>query len=96
MSSPAAPELRLARMEEWLAELGFRPVVFRSGRRDQSRNAGHGGWRHAIFGLLLTPRLALLALRERPQLVLTNTAIQAPRWRCSRGCRETGSFAWRT
>ena len=30
------------------------------------------------MGLLLTPRLALLALRERPQLVLTNTAVQAP------------------
>ncbi len=78
MLSPAAPELRLARMEEWLAELGFRPVVFRSGRRDQSRNVEHGGWRHAISGLLLTPRLAFLALRERPQLVLTNTAVQAP------------------
>jgi GT2 family glycosyltransferase/glycosyltransferase involved in cell wall biosynthesis len=78
MSSPAAPELRLGRIEEWLAELGFRPVVFRSGRRDQSRNLDHGGWRHAITGLLLTPRLAFLALRERPQVVLTNTAVQAP------------------
>ncbi len=78
MLSPAAPELRFARMEEWLAELGFRPVVFRSGRRDQSRNVEHGGWRHAILGLLLAPRLALLALGERPQLVLTNTAVQAP------------------
>jgi GT2 family glycosyltransferase/glycosyltransferase involved in cell wall biosynthesis len=78
VSAPAAPELRLARMEEWLAELGFRPVVFRSGRRDESRTAGHGGWRHAVLGLLLTPRLALLALREQPRLVLTNTPIQAP------------------
>src|SRR3954452_8020922 len=78
VSAPAAPELRLARMEEWLAELGFRPVVFRSGRRDESRAVGHGGWRHAVLGLLLAPRLALLALREQPRLVLTNTPIQAP------------------
>ena len=78
VSAPAAPELRLARMEGWLGELGFRPVVFRSGRRDQSRTAGDGGWRQALLGVLLTPRLALLALREQPRLVLTNTPIQAP------------------
>lgn len=78
MSVPSATEVRLARMEEWLSELGFRPVVFRSGRRDQSRNVGHGGWRHAVVGLLLIPRLAFLALREQPRLVLTDTPVQAP------------------
>ncbi len=78
VSTPVAPELRLARMEAWLADLGFRPIVFRAGRRGGDRRITTGGWRHALRGLLLTPRLGYLALRERPRVVLTNSPTQAP------------------
>ena len=78
VSAPTADEQILARLEEWLAELGFAPVPFRAGRRGDRRRIVAGGWRAAVRGLLLTPRLAYLARRERPRVVLTNTAVTAP------------------
>lgn len=78
VSAPTADELILARLEEGLAEVGFAPVPFRAGRRGDTRRIVSGGWRAALLGLVLTPRVAYLAWRERPRLVLTNTAITAP------------------
>src|SRR5205807_2577183 len=66
VSVPVATDLRFAWMREQLDRLGYRPVVI-------GERPGAGGWGAALAGLLSTPRLGYLALRDRPSLVYTNS-----------------------
>jgi glycosyltransferase involved in cell wall biosynthesis len=81
VTAPAAPQLRRGRIEEWLGELGYRPKAV--GCRDQTHrgSAGRGtarAARQALRSFLSTPVWTLAALRDRPRVVYTNTALNAP------------------
>lgn len=77
VSVPAAPDLRLGVLEAWLAELGYEPTRLADGRPVRSPRTV-ASLRAAARGLVAAPGWALRAVRERPALVLTNTALNAP------------------
>ena len=85
-STPAASELRFGRIQRWLAGIGYTPEAFAPGKpslptgaKPMRRSRGTArAFAGALQRVLLTPWWGLRALRERPAVVLTNTALNAP------------------
>jgi glycosyltransferase involved in cell wall biosynthesis/GT2 family glycosyltransferase len=80
VSRPAAPQLRTARLERWLGELGYE-VRTPLAPPPTSGGAGRGTLRallDATAWMAAAPRLALRARRERPVLVVASSALHGP------------------
>jgi glycosyltransferase involved in cell wall biosynthesis len=79
VSHPAPPTLRLERFHDWLADLGYEPVVL-----DPRKRRHRSGYLEALRFFAAAPALALRARRERPQVVLAFCALWAPALRAIR------------
>jgi colanic acid/amylovoran biosynthesis glycosyltransferase len=77
----AAPQLRFARVERWLGELGYEPRTFFE-RRLRLEAKGERGTVRALLDALTSvtaaPWLAIKASRERPALLFSSSAMNAP------------------
>jgi glycosyltransferase involved in cell wall biosynthesis len=81
VARPAAPQLRFARTEAWLRDLGYEPSTLFRGRLEPGSGTQRGTGRgvlDALTSLAAAPWLGLRAIRRRPALVISTGAINAP------------------